>query len=301
MSGPWKTCQNFNTQKSCMPTYYPVTPCTGRYARLFMKSKHTNDSPYLVVDEVVFYGQAKTSYPTSYPTTFPTTFPTSYPTSYPTSSPLKGGPDVHFEANLNVQKRLNRNYKPTQVKKCCHAKCGRNKACQKGCKHWLAHTTLNWYKENRALLVKQCKHSCSMKASQPAMWTHEPAIALSEKLNCHTGCATFEKCSYNAEPMDAYTCDFKKNFISGQRYSQISLTDYCKNGVCNANPKYGGANSKDNAIAYCKDTCHKRSGCTGFFFQTHGNGHEICGFYTGTVNKDAAQWHGHKNGAICFK
>merc|ERR1712166_172591 len=86
-----------------------------------------------------------------------------------------------------------------------------NKACQKGCKHWLAHTTLNWYKENRALLVKQCKHSCSMKASQPAMWTHEPAIALSEKFNCHTGCATFEKCSYNAEPMDAYTCDFKKN------------------------------------------------------------------------------------------
>jgi hypothetical protein len=97
-----------------------------------------------------------------------------------------------------------------------------------------------------------------------------------------------------------YTCDFKKNFISGQRYSQISLTDYCKNGVCNANPKYGGANSKDNAIAYCKKTCHSRSGCTGFFFQTHGNGHEICGFYTGTVNKDAAQWHGHKNGAICF-
>merc|ERR1712086_1194724 len=41
------------------------------------------------------------------------------------------------------------------------------------------------------------------------------------------------------------------------------------------------------AIAYCKDTCDKRSGCTGFFFQTHGNGHEICGFYTGSVNTGA--------------
>jgi len=100
---------------------------------------------------------------------------------------------------------------------------------------------------------------------------------------------------------NAFLCDFKKNFISGQRYSQISLTDYCRNGVCNANPKYGGANSKVKAIAYCKKTCDSRSGCTGFFFQTHGNGHEICGFYTGTVNKDAAQWHGHKNGAICLK
>merc|ERR1712166_485083 len=98
-----------------------------------------------------------------------------------------------------------------------------------------------------------------------------------------------------------YTCDDKKNFIRGQRYSQIALTDGCRNGVCNANPKYGGPNSKAKAIAYCKKTCDSRSGCTGFFFQTHGNGHEICGFYTGSVNTGAAQWHGHKNGAVCTK
>merc|ERR1740130_515465 len=91
----------------------------------------------------------------------------------------------------------------------------------------------------------------------------------------------------------AYTCDTTKNFITGQRYSQIALTDGCRNGVCNANPKYGGANSPAKAIAYCKGQCNARTGCIGFFFQTHGNGHEICGFYTGRFT-GAAQWHGHK-------
>merc|ERR1712139_577802 len=48
--------------------------------------------------------------------------------------------------------------------------------------------------------------------------------------------------------VDGYSCNEKANFVNGQGYSQISLTDYCRNGVCNANPKYGGPNSKDRAI-----------------------------------------------------
>jgi hypothetical protein len=96
-----------------------------------------------------------------------------------------------------------------------------------------------------------------------------------------------------------YSCDNSKNWINGMRYSQIALTDGCRNGICNANPKYGGSNSNTKALAYCKKTCNTRSGCTGFFFQQHNNGHEICGFYS-TALKGASR-HGHKAGAVCKK
>jgi hypothetical protein len=99
------------------------------------------------------------------------------------------------------------------------------------------------------------------------------------------------------QKLASYSCDETKNWINGMQYQQISLTDSCGSGNCAGNPKYGGPNSKTKAMAYCKDQCNVKNGCTGFFFQTHNNGHEICGFYTSALG--SYQWHGHKNGAIC--
>jgi len=101
--------------------------------------------------------------------------------------------------------------------------------------------------------------------------------------------------------VDPFTCDRSKNFIKGQRYSQISLTDGCRAGKCDSNPKYGngGKTDQNKAEAFCKATCLKRSGCSGFFFQKHNNGHEICGFYGSRINMANAVGHGHKYGAVC--
>merc|ERR1712113_1185484 len=101
----------------------------------------------------------------------------------------------------------------------------------------------------------------------------------------------------------AYDIDWDYNFIvNGPSYSQISLTDYCNNGVCNANPKYGAPNDKYRAVEYCKTECMDReqngAGCEGFFFQTHMNGHEICGFYADDMDSGTKVKHGHLNGAI---
>jgi hypothetical protein len=96
-----------------------------------------------------------------------------------------------------------------------------------------------------------------------------------------------------------WACDTSKNWINGMRYSQIQLTDSCKNGVCDANPKYGAPMTAGRATTYCKKQCAARSSCTGFFFQKHTNGHEICGFYTKQVNMNSLSRHGHKYGAVC--
>jgi len=100
-----------------------------------------------------------------------------------------------------------------------------------------------------------------------------------------------------------FTCDRSINFIKGQHYSQISLTDGCSAGRCDRNPKYGNGGKTNQKMAedFCKKTCLKRNGCTGFFFQKHRNGHEICGFYSSKVNKAMAARHGHKYGAVCTK
>lgn len=99
----------------------------------------------------------------------------------------------------------------------------------------------------------------------------------------------------------AYDCDTSVHFVPGLAYSQIALTDGCKQvggvQVCDANPKYGGPNDASKAIAYCKDVCDQRSGCTGFFFQTHGNGHQICGFYSSAVGHGSPG----SNGAVCTR
>jgi hypothetical protein len=96
-----------------------------------------------------------------------------------------------------------------------------------------------------------------------------------------------------------FDCDTSVNFVPDQSYSQISLTDGCSDGVCDANPVYGGPNDASKAIAHCEQECTQRSGCTGFFFQTHTNGHEICGFYSDVVGQGV--WSGHRNGAVCTK
>jgi hypothetical protein len=101
----------------------------------------------------------------------------------------------------------------------------------------------------------------------------------------------------------AFTCDRSINFINRQRYSQISLTDGCRASRCDRNPKYGNGGKTNQKMAedFCKKTCLKRNGCTGFFFQKHRNGHEICGFYSSKVNKAMSAHHGHKYGAVCTK
>lgn len=129
-----------------------------------------------------------------------------------------------------------------------------------------------------------------------------------------------------------WDCSLKYNFISDVAYAQIALTDSCdRNAVCNANPKYvpnyAKTNDIDAAVKFCQDKCEDAqafqkfasflsqvpnvappagscSQCTGFFFQRHTNGHEICGFYTidlndGKLNKVS---HGHSKGSqLCIK
>jgi len=101
---------------------------------------------------------------------------------------------------------------------------------------------------------------------------------------------------------DAFVCDNSVNFIVGD-YVQIALTDACPN--CSANPIYGesmgetydsnlDAHAVAKALEYCKAECMKRSDCTAFFFQKHGNGHEICGFYSDTVNLASTVRHSHQ-------
>merc|ERR1712226_111054 len=99
-----------------------------------------------------------------------------------------------------------------------------------------------------------------------------------------------------------YTCDLSYNFVNGAQYDQLSLTSACP--CCSCNPVYGSPNSVDEAVAWCKSQCDQQSSCSGFFFQRHMNGHEICGFYTGfdPVGASAKAWHGHASGSqLCAK
>jgi len=108
-----------------------------------------------------------------------------------------------------------------------------------------------------------------------------------------------------------WNCESTKDFIPDLTFDQMSLTDNCTNGtnpVCDANPVYGAPNTAARAEAYCKDECAERINCTGFFFQKHADGHEICGFYTDAVNLAMAiksGGHGHSPesdymyGAVC--
>jgi len=98
---------------------------------------------------------------------------------------------------------------------------------------------------------------------------------------------------------NAYECTRDFNFITGVPYSQISLTDSCSNGVCDANPVYGEKNCPKRAVKFCEAQCDAKPGCGGFFFQKHTNGHEICGFFSGdnTMHAPNAHWvkHSHQD------
>jgi len=103
-----------------------------------------------------------------------------------------------------------------------------------------------------------------------------------------------------AKPKE-WECSTSYNFVVHTHYSQRSLTSYCP--CCDCNPIYGPPNSVEKAVGWCKEECKRRGAtCTGFFFQTHPNGHEICGFFTGvkplqSPHKVNHWW--HKAGQIC--
>merc|ERR1719163_1874152 len=59
--------------------------------------------------------------------------------------------------------------------------------------------------------------------------------------------------------------------------------------------------TRTRAVTYCETQCNNRAGCTGFFFQKHNNGHEICGFYSSVVSLTSGVRHGHMYGAVCIK
>jgi len=102
--------------------------------------------------------------------------------------------------------------------------------------------------------------------------------------------------------VDSWNCDQAFNFVTGAPYSQLSLTSSCP--CCSCNPAYGSPNSVSSAVEWCKAKCDQQSTCTGFFFQKHTNGHEICGFYTGLNPLDSTgkAWHGHSSGSqLCAK
>ena len=111
-----------------------------------------------------------------------------------------------------------------------------------------------------------------------------------------------------APSLSAFVCDESSGFVRGVQYSQISLTDMCREAprVCNANPKYGAPNGNARAIAWCEARCERDgASCTGFFFQQHRNGHEICGFYGDALESlRSSPWESasaHAAGAVCLK
>ena len=78
-----------------------------------------------------------------------------------------------------------------------------------------------------------------------------------------------------------FRCHYNQNWVNGMRYSQKVIK----------------ASSRAAAAQMCVNDCAKMAGCTGFFYQKHRNGHQICGFYKSKIG--AGSWHGHAEGAVC--
>merc|ERR1712070_1208101 len=78
-----------------------------------------------------------------------------------------------------------------------------------------------------------------------------------------------------------FKCHYNQNWVNGMRYSQKVIK----------------ASSRAAAAQMCVNDCAKMAGCTGFFYQKHRNGHQICGFYKSKIG--AGSWHGHAEGAVC--
>merc|ERR1712167_436185 len=78
-----------------------------------------------------------------------------------------------------------------------------------------------------------------------------------------------------------FRCHYNQNWVNGMRYSQKVIK----------------ASSRAAAAQMCVNDCARMAGCTGFFYQKHKNGHQICGFYKSKIG--AGSWHGHAEGAVC--
>jgi hypothetical protein len=106
------------------------------------------------------------------------------------------------------------------------------------------------------------------------------------------------------ERVDEYACNTSQDFANGAAYSTKELNDNCHDvdgkAVCDSNPAYGEPMTLNRAIKYCQDECDRRGVCTGFFFQKHNNGHEMCGFYSTTVTSPVNTMD-HMYGALCLR
>eukprot|EP00931_Biecheleriopsis_adriatica_P114302 TRINITY_DN8989_c0_g1_i3.p1 TRINITY_DN8989_c0_g1~~TRINITY_DN8989_c0_g1_i3.p1 ORF type:complete len:579 (+),score=99.79 TRINITY_DN8989_c0_g1_i3:24-1739(+) len=96
-------------------------------------------------------------------------------------------------------------------------------------------------------------------------------------------------------PPAGWKCDLEHNFVAGVRYSQ---RDLCSPAISGARV-YGEGG---DVLKWCAENCP--TGAIGFFYQMHGNGHEIVGYYMESDAPDvenAPRSGGHKQGALCFK
>merc|ERR1712194_626382 len=99
-----------------------------------------------------------------------------------------------------------------------------------------------------------------------------------------------QKTTTTTTTTDSFPCYFaifdpSKKSKKNPAFTQHRLTNGCPD--CFGDPKYGGPasltgnpTSVGKALAYCKVECaERRTGCTGFHFTKHPNGHEICNLY----------------------
>ena len=84
----------------------------------------------------------------------------------------------------------------------------------------------------------------------------------------------------------AFAMDETSNFIEGAKYSQIDIIGKAKNRSLPWLLEYGGR------------LCRER-GAHAFFYQQHGNGHEIMGFYQTAIDMCGRRGlHGHRRGFV---
>lgn len=135
--------------------------------------------------------------------------------------------------------------------------------------------------------------------------SHDISAADNYLLIDNAFCWLLGDCNDAQDLPEYFECDSSINFLPEVEYSQISLTDGCQQDgdemICDANPVYGENTDVDVALGFCEDICYDHNECSGFFFQKHGNGHEICGFYFQAFELDGV-WHGHQEGSqVCQK
>merc|ERR550537_1590 len=139
----------------------------------------------------------------------------------------------------------------------------------------------------RGITYSRVQNYVSAPSTKNAVSITSGFSALSSALSQITGsvCATVEVAAKEA---GTWSCDDNVNFVNGQRYSQRVINDL-RSGKARL--------TMAQAKAECKKYC--TGSCTGFFYQKHHNGHQICGFYNSAVTKSASK-HGHAEGTVCL-